>query len=214
MKAAVAIVMLVASVAGASPMLDDDFIESPMPMRKRVFSCPSNTSWQKLQHCLETRDKVVILYDFANAKLIRLHGRITAQPSLFLYMRVDNQWTRTSFYGDLGPSGELLSVTSLRDNAYRIEMGVAYPSSVSLDDVTTVPALLRRKTTYMCTARGQCHAAITMCELSVRGKAYWTFRGKPVWDGKLLRVAGDTTNAGPQCEMPPSMLAPVVDTLL
>lgn len=209
MKAAIAIVLAAASVAVASPVvIDDDFVEAPMPQRKRSFSCPSNTSWEKLQRCLETHDKLSILYDFADAKLVRLHGRTTMSPTLFLYMRVDNQWIRTSFYGDLSPSGELLAFTSLRDHAYRIEMGTIYPSSFSLDGVSTVPAMLRNKITYMCTARGMCHAATTLCELSVHGKVYWSFRGKPVWDGTMLRVAGDPTNAGPQCAVPPSMLAP------
>lgn len=213
MRAPMLALLLAASVAHAMP-IDEDFVEERAPHHKRAFVCPANTSWEKLKRCLEQHDKLIVLHEYPDAKLVRLHGGITTTPTLFLYMRVDNQWLRVSFYGELGPNSELLAIKPFVDHSIRLDMGYAYPSSVMLDDITPTPALLRHKITSLCTSRGVCTSVVTACELDVRGKAYWSYRGKPVWDGSLLRVAADATNAGAQCELHDSMRAPVGDPLL
>lgn len=198
MRLAVPIVLALVAQAGAMPVDLDE-----MPARRpHMFTCPPNTDWNKLQRCMQSKDKVVILRDLPSAKLVRRFGKATASPTISLYMRVDGTWNVTTFSWSALDGNEVTALTMLSDGALQLEATATMPTSVILDGVVPLPALLRRKYTTICTARAECNSVQTSCDMWIHGKAYWWFRGKAMWDGQLLRVDGDATNAGSYCEVP------------
>src|SRR5678815_1787201 len=178
MRLLVLFVLALGSSAFAMP-LDMDEIPARLPP---AFTCPPNSDWSKLQRCLQTKDKVVIVRDLPFAKLVRRYGKATASPTYFLYMQVSGVWKDTSFAWSALEGYDVGAIAELANGAVQIEATVTSPTSVALDEVIPRPAVLRRKMTTVCTGRAECYTVQTSCDLSVRGKAYWWFRGRPVWD--------------------------------
>src|SRR5678816_4410280 len=145
MRLLVLFVLALGSSAFAMP-LDMDEIPARLPP---AFTCPPNSDWSKLQRCLQTKDKVVIVRDLPFAKLVRRYGKATASPTYFLYMQVSGVWKDTSFVWS--------ALAELANGAVQIEATVTSPTSVALDEVIPRPAVLRRKMTTVCTGRAECY---------------------------------------------------------
>src|ERR1044071_2003121 len=127
------ITLVISAQAAAMPL---DFEEMPeRAPRRRAFSCPPNTEWGKLARCLQTQDKLAIVHEFTNAKLIRLQGKATVTPTIVLYMRVDGTWVRTSFAWNATPESEVLGYVERSDGTIEIDAAYVASTSIAFDQV-------------------------------------------------------------------------------
>lgn len=108
-------------------------------------------------------------------------------------------------HGETNATSELLGFRVLAPDTYRIDLGEANPTWVTLDEVSARPALVKRQYTYVCASAG-CRAVMTSCDVLVRGKAVATFRGEPVWNGSTLPLRGDARNTNRYCTRPPQLI--------
>jgi hypothetical protein len=189
--------------ADAHPARFEDDYYKPQPV------CPPAASWSKFAACAFKKTKIEILQDLPAAKLIAYEpGYAKGSKRLELYLLAGKAWVKSGFYSETNASTELLAFAPLGGDAYRIDVGFASATWVSLDEVGSRPAILRRSYTYACTATNGCRTVQTSCDVLVHGKAVATFRGVPKWDGRELRVRGIAQNTNRYCAAPPNLVPP------
>jgi hypothetical protein len=165
--------------------------------------CPGNDDWAKVAQCIGRQGSFKIVRDEPNAKLVH----ITAQSrlaGLALYTRAtrDKRWR---FTGDMrmDHDHELLDVRRMSygpRTGYRIDVGISYPMTFSVDTESFVQGVSRHRIAMLCIDGNiGCVQVMTSCDALVQGKALYTFRGKLVYEGRQLEVVGDRRNAGPYC---------------
>jgi hypothetical protein len=196
------LIVLVSLRADARPArLDDDYYK-PQP------TCPRVANWTKYARCQFKTLKLELLHDLPAAKLVSYETNYArGSRRLELYLLSRGVWIKTGFYGETNASSELLGFQRMSGDAYRIDIGFASASWVSLDEVSTRPAMLRRAFTYVCTA-ASCRTVQTSCDVLVHGKAVASFRGVPKWDGNELRVSGVAQNTNRYCMPAPNLVPP------
>jgi hypothetical protein len=198
-------IVLAAHVADARPIRhfdgDDDFY---LEKRKPTPVCKPTADWKKFARCNFNREwKIEMLHDLPGAKLIAIeyapnsHGR--KQLAIYLLAKT---WIKAAFYLERNPQLEVLGFAPLAD-AYRLDLGSATSTWVSLDETTPQPAMLRRTFTYVCDRTGYCRSVTSSCDVLVRGKAVATFRGEVRWNGKELKLRGDGRSTNRYCPLPP-----------
>lgn len=179
---------------------DDDY--------KRT-ACPRSASWDKVARCQLKGLKYELVHDLPAAKLVRYDVAYARDSKrLELYILADQAWIKSSLYVDTSPSNELLGFAATKDGAYRLDVGIAQQTWVSLDTFGSRPGMIRRTFTHVCTATHGCRSVQTSCDLLVRGKAIATFRGVAHWDGTTLRVSGVAQNTNRYCAAPPNLIEP------
>ncbi|HEY5925469.1 MAG TPA: hypothetical protein VIV11_27480 [Kofleriaceae bacterium] len=187
----------------------DGYYKLPKP-------CKQTSSWDKYAKCqLKHAKNIEVLHQRDNVKLIawRQDG---VQPDmqrrqLELHFRNSAGWFRAGFHAETNATTELLGFSTFSSDRYRIDMGYASTTWVTLDEVNSRPARLRRQFTYLCSATAGCATVQVGCEVLVRGKAVASFRGVPVWDNNAIKIRGDATNTNRYCPKPPNWIAPVDD---
>lgn len=177
--------------------LDDRYKPPPV--------CKPTSDWSKFSRCFLARAAFELVKDLPAAKLVAVDPGTRGTKRLELYVLANKAWMKTSFYAETTPTIELLAFVVLADATYRLDMGHANASWVTLDEVGTRPALLRRTFTYVCSA-ATCRQVLTGCEVLVHGKAVASFRGEPIWDGRMLKLRADTRNTNRYCTVPRSIL--------
>jgi hypothetical protein len=206
-----AILIVVASVRADArprrPLVDGDYQPPP--------ACPRTASWAKFSRCqLKPWKSTTVLYDLTSAKLVALEPandtRDTRQLRLFLLKSAPvPEWVQSSFYAETNVYTELLAFEARPDDTYRIEMGYAQSSWVTLDEIGSRPAVLRRQFTYFCTPSVSCRYAMVACDVLVNGKAVSTFRGTATWDGSAIAIHGDSRSTNRYCSKPPGVIEPL-----
>jgi hypothetical protein len=198
------LIVLASLRADARPArLDHDFYKPEPP-------CPRIASWTKFARCKLKNTKFELVHDLPAAKLVSYeinYARGTRR--LELYLLANGAWLKSSFYAEvILANSELLGFQALTGNAYRIDVGYATSTSVTLDQVTTRPALLRRQYTYVCNATSNCRTVQTACDVLVHGKAVASFRFEPSWNGSELKLTGIAQNTNRYCPAPPGLQPP------
>ena len=188
---AVAVVLLVASAAHAKRVVH-------IPTLREL--CPGGEDWRKTTACFARHGKHEVLRDDATAKLIRFAPG-TRIAGIYLYLVKDKRWY---VHGDLRifQEHELVGfqrVTLGKYGAYRIDAGIAQASAISLDGETSQMATYRIKRTLICVDKRGCYQMMTACDVLVRGKAYYSFRGTLAVEDGMLKLVGDRRNAGTHC---------------
>src|SRR5258705_12297075 len=85
----------------------------------------------------------------------------------------------------------------------RFDVGLSTPLAFSTDGETTMQGLLRQQQTLVCfDGSWGCLQATTSCEMLLRGKAYYAFRGTLSYANKQLQVIGDRSRTGNYCTSP------------
>jgi hypothetical protein len=165
--------------------------------------CPGNAEWSKVAECIKRHGAFKLARDEARVKLVYVTdvGRF---GGLYVYM-FNKQW---QLRGDLRmwQETDLLGFEHIafgKHRGYRVDTGVSMPTSYSFDGETSVPAVLRQSLTLVCfdDAFG-CTQVMTACDLMFHGKAYFSFRGKLVYEARQLKIVGDRGNAGMYCVQP------------
>jgi hypothetical protein len=195
------LIVLASLRADAHPVRFDDDYYKPPP------ACPRQANWDKFARCQLKKTKFQVLHDLPAAKLIGYDlDQTRGSKRLELYVLSGGTWIKSGFYADTNPSSELLDFAAVTGNAYRIELGYASSTWVTLDEVSSKPAMLRRTYTYVCTAT--CRSVQTSCDVLVHGKAVASFRGVATWNGSELKLSGVAQNTNRYCGAPANLLPP------
>lgn len=169
--------------------------------------CGATPSWPKFARCQFAKTKFELVHDLPTAKLVSSDSYARGNKQLALYLLVNGKWTKSGFYAETNATNELLGFQALGKNAFRIDLGFASSTWVTLDEVSARPAILRRLLVYVCSPNG-CRTVQTSCDVLVHGKAVASFRGVAKWDGRELRVAGVAQNTNRYCAVPQNLVPP------
>jgi len=163
-------------------------------------SCPRERTWEKLLRCLQTRGDLVIVHDLADAKLVSYP--LSPENSRYeLYVLADGMWRGLSSGWTTTSGTGLINFGTYEGDAYRVDLGTSFESRMSIDASTFQPVVIKRITTSICPRKSFCRAVVTSCDMLVHGRSFLRFRGKPIWKGEKLMVAGDTSSAGTHCRV-------------
>jgi hypothetical protein len=168
--------------------------------------CPSGKSWDEVAKCLGKHGRPEIVKSLLGAKLVRLDQRandVWIDGGIFLYVERKGEWKIAgSFFGH-GTDYELLdfkSITVGKHTGHRLDIGQATTLFVQVDGATTTQALRRSTQSLFCGGMTEsCSHTTISCEVLVRGRAFWAFRGALTIDGNEVKIAGDRRAAGPFC---------------
>lgn len=170
--------------------------------------CPGNTEWRKVAECIKRQGAFTLERDEERVKVVHVTEK-SRMGGLYIYT-LGKQWKlrgELRLYQDHDVLG-FTHVTFGKHSGVRLDAGLAMPTSFSLDGETTMPATLRQEHTLVCfDDRSGCVQMMTSCDLLLRGKAYYTFRGKLVYADRQLKVVGDRGKAGNYCVQPELVLA-------
>jgi hypothetical protein len=186
------------------PPIDDD--------AKQQQPCRRTSSWTTYMRCnFKMWKSSAVLHDLPNAKVVALEPtndtRGTRQLRLyFLTGKLVTEWVQSGFYAESGMNAELIAFEPINDDTYRLDMGYAHPTWVTLDEIGSRPALLRRQFTYFCSLTLGCRSVMTSCDVLVNGKAVATFRGTATWNGNAIQILGDSRSTNRYCTKPPNLV--------
>jgi hypothetical protein len=173
------------------------------PADAQSTACVRNQSWEAFVRCAFPRQRVEVAQEFANGKLVKFVSSARADvASLGFYVRRDGAWSQIGFHASIGPSNELLAAQEIAPDTYRIDIGFAGAQFVTLDQIGTRPALIRRRFTYVCPQTRGCQHVVTRCEVLVHGKMIGGYRGDVVWNGSGVVLRADVSAQNRYC-MPP-----------
>ena len=170
--------------------------------------CTRSPTWEKFARCHFRDRKHEVVKDLPSAKLVAFDAgrpdRVSTQLSLYVLSR--GVWSDVGFHAQLNGTNELLGIEVIAPDTYKLLLGYATPSWVTVDEVTNRPALLRRTFTYVCEPIRRCLQTMTSCEVLVHGKAVASFRGEAIWNGLSLRLRADTRNTNRYCAPPHNLV--------
>jgi hypothetical protein len=170
--------------------------------------CTRSPAWEKFAACQFRARKHEVVQDLPNAKLVAFDASRPDRVSteLALYVHTGGAWVDVGFRAQLNGTNELLGIEVIAPDTYKLVLGYATPSWVTVDEVTNRPALLRRTFTYVCEPIKRCLQTMTSCEVLVHGKAVASFRGEAIWNGRSLRLRADTRNTNRYCAAPHNLV--------
>lgn len=187
--------------------IDRDSRLRPPPRRPPRPPCPRTRVWSTFARCVYKGQKHRVIAGAPGAKLVAIDAGYGSEARrLELYLLAKDTWVRSNFYAETSSVTELLGFSPQAGASYRIDLGYTTATWVTLDEVSTQPALIRRLYTYVCSTNGTCGSAIIGCDVLVRGRAVATFRGEPRWDGHVLQIRGDGRNTNRYCARPPNLV--------
>ena len=170
------------------------------------YACPKGKKWDDVEACLKKHGKPALVRAIAGAKLVRLdqlENKEWVDGGLYLYTEGKNDWHISGTFFGRGTEYDILEFEPMHAGkapGFRIEIGQASPLWVQLDGVTTTPAVRRAYQTMLCSPQtSQCYTITKSCEVLVKGRAYWTFRGSMTIQDNQVDVPGDRRLAGPFC---------------
>jgi len=206
------VIVLVWSSAAARPVrIDDEFFRDDVRFRKgrkpKPYPppCKQTTSWRKYTKCQLKGLDIEVIQDQPTLKLIAYKTNYSTSKVIALHFLSDKAWVQSGFYTEVNATTELLGYRKAGER-YRLDVGYATPTWVTLDEVSTRPALLRRQFTYFCSPTAGCLSVMTACDVIVHGKAVSSFRGEPVWEGNNLKVRGNASATNRYCTKPPNLI--------
>lgn len=175
-------------------------ISEPILVRR----CPRFNSWGKVMSCLNQHYKAKLTRELPGAKLVTLYQKVDkpVDTGVVLYVERGGTWQiggRFEGYAEYALLG-LSRVTVGRRSGYRLDIGQVSPISVMVDGVSTVTGEQRMHRTLFCSGDSYaCPEAVSSCDVSVGGQAWFVFRGALRFEENIVNVDGDRERAGPYC---------------
>jgi hypothetical protein len=170
------------------------------------YQCPKGKTWDDVNKCLERHGRPAIVRTLQGAKLVRLDQRENEKwvdGGVYLYIEKNREWKIAGAFFGRGTDYDFLdfkTITIGKHTGHRIDIGQATPLWVQIDGVTSTYALRRSTLSMFCGGiANSCLHLTRSCEVLVRGKAFWAFRGDVQIEGNEVRVPGDRRAAGPFC---------------
>ena len=212
-----AVLLVVAALpADARPVrdLDRDFRFEKLGLKhklkyKQPPPCPATTRWSKFERCQLKHIKVLErLHDAPTVKLVAYTypGYPAGHKRIELYLLHDKTWVNSGFYAESNPTSELLRFAPVNGDTFRVDMGYANQTWVTLDEVSSRPAMLRRQYSYFCSVQHGCRTVMTACDVLVHGKAVSTFRAVPKLKGAAVELYGDGRGTNRYCVKPANLI--------
>lgn len=167
-----------------------------------VEECGADLTSEQVLTCTRKFGDAKVERTLPHAQLIRIakHDTSPNAPGYYLFLEDRGKW---QIGGMRDGDGELFGFDSVKlgpHTAYHFELGASERTEVSLDDITSTPAVLVRREQIYCGGTGyRCSVVMTACDVLVGGKAIATFRGTVSWKNDMLHVAGDRTQARGEC---------------
>lgn len=167
-----------------------------------VEECGSDLTSEQVLTCTQKFGDAKVERTLPHAQLVRIPKRDTSPtaPGYYLFIEDHGKW---QIAGMREGSGELFGFDSVKlgtHTAYHFELGISDRTEISLDDITTSPAVLVRREQVYCGDTGyRCSIVMTACDVLVGGKAIATFRGTVTWKNDMLHIAGDRAQARGEC---------------
>lgn len=184
---ALAILVVAAPAVGERLVVHD-------PMLQDV--CPSGPTWKAVSACINRQVKPTLVRELPGARLVQMpddhmfHG-------IYLYVEgAKGVWRIVGFAREDKP--ELIAFERFERGGYRFEIGTV--TQIAVESSPTSLALLKHKITTVC-PKETCFTAVLACDVLVRGKAYWSYRGHQIVAGDTLRFVGERSNAGTVCNI-------------
>jgi hypothetical protein len=217
---AVSCVAATSGVAHARPAgRDDDRILDPFHRRAKRAPlpppdpCTQGKTWNAVAACLRKQTTLEVLYDADPVKIVRMAPRAPSPfGQLLMYTRREKRWVRSGFYVMSSSPQQDVRIskfpTPLGDGV-RIDTASFVRSVFSPGKgISASRGLVQRVSSMVCTpSTWSCRSALTSCDAYTRGRLLWTFRGELYWHPSLgLRLRGDTSGAGGQCQPPRFMI--------
>ena len=168
-----------------------------------VNHCSSGKSWSAVETCLRKLGTPRVIRTLGTAKVVgvRSDTKPPREHGLILYVERSGTWNLEGFFPSFHDDFELLGlqpVTIGKRRGYRLDVGKAGDV-----DVDSQPATIRSQHALFCSGQGWfCREIMTACEVLVRGKTRWSFRGTLEYDKEWVTVTGDRRNAGTLCNAP------------
>lgn len=170
-----------------------------------VSRCPAGKSWSAVEACLAKIGTPRIIQTLGAAKVVGVRVEGAKPPyrehGLILYVERKGTWRLEGMFHPYGNDFELLKLEAISINkrpGHRMDLG-----KVIAIEVESKPATLRMQQSLFCTGQDWlCTEVTTACEVLVRGKTRWTFRGTLTFDKRWVVVTGDRSKAGPLCTVP------------
>jgi hypothetical protein len=170
-----------------------------------VRTCRTHKTWEQMSTCLEQHGTLKTLRSGKGLRLVhivKIENTDRVDMGVYLVLERAGAWHIGGMYSGGSTSFELLAFEPLtigKHTGHRMELGVTMTSTISPDDgATTIPALWRLRRTLYCAGTSYgCPDATLSCEVLVRGKAVFTFRGRAELDHNSIWIRGDRSKAGP-----------------
>ena len=154
--------------------------------------CSDEKTWGDVMKCVEPHGHVKLEKSLPHARLVRVTRDHDDGSGLYLFVQAGS-W---QLGGMTEYAGELLGFdnpTVGGHGVYRYDIGTT-------EHTTSEQTLIRHVQVY-CTGTGyRCTTVMVACDVLAAGKAIETFRGTVSWHQHHLRIAGDRTHAGAECE--------------
>jgi hypothetical protein len=171
-----------------------------------VRACPDGKSWSAVETCLRAQGTITIERSLPKAKLVHVMQERTGgeidDAGVYLYIaRADGSWAIGGMFdGGSFSVMDLAPLTIANHAGYKLDIGQIMRTTISLDGVTSMPAIVATKRVLFCSGSSYgCPDATTQCDVIVHGKTLWTFRGTITFEPGVARVVGDRTKGGAVC---------------
>jgi len=174
-----------------------------------VRKCPRAKTWNLVMSCLAQHATPKLSREVKGAKLVTLWSKGGTGPmtdnGVLLYIERNGQWQiggRFETYGGEYAVLGLSTVTIGKRTGYRLDIGQATPVTVMVDAISPVQGTQRMRRSMFCSGDSYaCPEAITSCDVSVNGNAWYVFRGTLGFEDNAVNVIGDRGRAGQQCNV-------------
>ena len=155
--------------------------------------CPAVAQWETMQTCIGRLAKPAIVRELGDAKLLRIPAG-NQFTGLYLYRRHNSMW---SFAGNLRLDDFEVLAFETTLQMIRVEVGSVMPTVVR--DLA-VEGTVRRTFLMVCSQKiADCEQVVTSCDMMVRGKAIWAYRGRPTVIAGKLHITGDASELAGDC---------------
>lgn len=179
----------------------------PMSQPRLVRECPTAASWPMLLECFKLHElagTVVATVDDAKLVSVAVDDDTHYDEGLAVYVRSGDggPWHLGGLVGG-GDGVGLLQFDHAGRHAYRIDRTETITSSMSLDGLTSVPAIYRDISATFCSGTSyRCVQVVSHCEQIVHGQTVTVYDGTlTVRDNTLsLKGAGSLPSCGGNVE--------------
>jgi len=166
-----------------------------------VEYCGSEMTSDEVLACTRKLGDAKIERTLPHARLVRIpkRDRSPNAPGFYVFVEAHGRW---HLAGIREGDGELFGFDAPKlgtHTAYHFELGMSDHIDISLDGITSSPAVYVRREQVYCGEGWRCSVVMTSCDVLVAGKAVSTFRGTIEWKDNQLHVAGDRSHAGSEC---------------
>jgi hypothetical protein len=165
-----------------------------------AMACPVAPSWPAVLECLKKHElAATIVSTLDGAKLISVSdatSKIHAVEAFALYTQTGKVWKLGGLLEQGGMVGDLdilrfERVANGTHNGYRFDLALTQPSSISMDGVTSMPAVFRNVMATFCAGTTyHCTTITPHCSSIVFGQTVQAFDGTLVVHDGMASVKG------------------------